>query len=89
MLEFDVLFNCCGKEVVINATKNMKFAELALKFMDNFGIITNDQPTFIYNSMRIPTDCCHSLGEIKIRMSSRIDVILCRIFITFQKFQKI
>lgn len=76
MLEFDVLFNCCGKEVIINATKDMKFAELALKFMDKFGIIANDQPLFIYNSMRIPTDCCSLVGELKIRMSSRIYVFL-------------
>jgi hypothetical protein len=78
MLEFDVLFNCYGKEVIINATKDMKFAELALKFMDEFGIITDDQPLFLYNSMLIPTDCCKSLDELKIRKSSRIVVFVKR-----------
>jgi len=74
------LFNCRGKEVIINATKDMKFSELALKFMDNFGIITNDQPLFIYNSMRIDIDCCKSLGELEIRIPCRIDVFICRKF---------
>jgi len=78
VLEFDVLFNCCGKEVIINATKNMMFAELASKFMDKFGIITDDQPKFIYKNISIPTDCCLSLGELKIRMSSIIYVPLYR-----------
>jgi len=63
----------------------MKFAELALKFMDKFGIIANDQPLFIYNNMKIPTDCCESLGEIKIRISSRIHVILQRKFYDISK----
>ena len=78
MLEFDVFFDCYGKEVIINATKNMNFADLALKFIDEFGIITDDQPTFIYNSYRIPMDCCKSLDELKIRMSSRIYVLIRR-----------
>ena len=79
MLEFDVLFNCLGKEVIIKATKDMMFAELALKFMDVLEIITDDQPEFIFNSMKIPMDCCKSLDELKIKMSSRIEVFTIHI----------
>ena len=70
------MFNCCGKEVIINVTKDMMFAELALKFMDKFGIIPDDQPVFICDSKRIPMDSCKSLDELKIRISSRIDVVI-------------
>ena len=52
------------------------FAELALKFMDKFGIIPDDQPVFICDSKRIPMDSCKSLDELKIRISSRIDVVI-------------
>lgn len=76
MLKFNVSFYCCGKQVIIHATKDMMFAELALKFMDKFGINIDVQPIFIYNSKQIPMGCFKSLDELKIEMPSTIDVII-------------
>ena len=73
-----IIVNFCliDKFIFIQASKDMLFAELAMKFMQEKGISIEDQPIFIYNSLRIKLDSCKTLRELNIRDHSKIDVVI-------------
>ena len=64
------------QSIFMQATGDMMFAELALKYYQKTGITNEDQPQFIFNSQSIPTDSCRTLDDLKIRDGARIDVVI-------------
>ena len=73
----NVMFNRNGSFIMMQATSNMMWAELALKYTQKVGInVERDQPKFIFNSAELVIDSCKELSELGIRDSSRIEVVL-------------
>ncbi len=64
------------QSIFMQATGDMMFAELALKYYQKTGITNEDQPQFIFNSQSIPGDSFRTLNELNIRDGARIDVVI-------------
>ena len=61
------------QSIFVQATGDMMFAELALKYFQKTGVSNEDQPQFIFNSQSIPTDSCRTLTELNIRDGAKIE----------------
>ena len=61
---------------LLQATSNMMFAELVMKYFQKTGITMDDQPQFLFNSQSIPYDSCKSLEDLKLRDGAKIDVVI-------------
>ena len=76
MSHIKVIFIRNGRNIILEATDDMMFAELVLKFARKEGInFSEDEVKFLFNSRELKTDSYKSLAEIGIRNMTRIDVV--------------
>ena len=72
----NVCFIKSGQPINIQATSDMMFAELALKYFQKTGVKPEDDPKFIFNSQELVTDSCKTLDDLHIIDGARIEVVI-------------
>ena len=70
----NIIFNCQGKTISVQATSNTRMCDLAKSFCNKGGYVNKD-PTFIINSKRIESTETKTLKELNIINQAKIEVI--------------
>jgi hypothetical protein len=69
----NIIFNCQGKTISVQATANTRICDLAKSFCNKGGYVNKD-PAFLINSKRIESNETKTLKELNINNQARIDV---------------
>jgi hypothetical protein len=70
----NIIFNCQGRTVMVQATENDKMCDVSKRFC-NKGGYTDQDPTFIVNSKKIESTETKTLKELNIHNQARIEVV--------------
>ena len=70
----NIIFNCQGKTVMVQATSNTRMCDVAKSFCNKGGYVDQD-PTFIVNSKKIESTETKTLKELNINNQAKIEVV--------------
>ena len=72
-INWNIIFQGNGKIINVQATKDLKFSELATRFKNKAA--TNEVPTFFLNSFKIEENETRTLSQLGLHNQSKIDVV--------------
>ena len=72
----NVFFIINGRSIMVQGQSDMKFSDLATKFITKAALKPEDQPKFIFNSVQIPPNSTQTLKQLSINNSTKIDVFM-------------
>ena len=72
-INWNIIFQGNGKIINVQATKDLKFSELATRFKNKSA--TEDVPTFFINSFKYEDNDQRTLSQIGLHNQSKIDVV--------------
>ena len=71
----NIFFSLNGQNILIQATSNELFAEVALRYVQKIGKV-NEEVKYFFNSQELMPNSAKTLAEYKVGNNSRIDVVL-------------
>ena len=72
-INWNIIFQGNGKIINVQATKDLKFSELATRFKNKAA--TNEVPTFFLNSAKIEENETSTLSQLGLHNNSKIEVV--------------
>ena len=72
-INWNIIFQGNGKIINVQATKDLKFSELATRFKNKAA--TNEVPTFFLNSFKIEENETRTLSQLGLHNNSKIEVV--------------
>ena len=72
-INWNIIFQGNGKIINVQATKDLKFSELATRFKNKAA--TNEVPTFFMNSAKIEENETSTLSQLGLHNNSKIEVV--------------